>query len=68
MNQQSPAIETDRIVRERERRQITGVPRTSWWRAEKRGEVPESIPLIGDTKGWSLNTLLQWVDERKAAA
>jgi hypothetical protein len=31
----------DRIIREKERQHLTGVPTVSWWRYEKLGEAPK---------------------------
>ena len=33
----------ERIVRERERGALTGVPRTTWWRLERRNLVPNRL-------------------------
>ncbi len=61
-------MQEDRFIRESERARITGVPRTTWWRAECRGEVPKSYPLAGSTKGWSLAEILEWMEQRKSVA
>ena len=55
----------ERIVREAERHQITGVPRATWYRYERRGEVPKKVPLLGRTVGWRLEDLLNWNRERR---
>jgi len=56
----------DRIVRERERLRITGVPRSTWLKYEKLGQTPKSAPLFGTAKGWFLSDLQKWIDEKKA--
>lgn len=55
---------TDRNVREAERRRITGVPRATWWRWEKKGKVPRRVKLFDDGRGvcWSRKELLAWRD------
>jgi len=61
-------MEEQRIVRETERRQITGVPRATWYRYERLGEVPKKVPLLGRTVGWRLEDLLKWNRERRKLA
>lgn len=58
----------DRIVRERERREITGLGRTTAWELERRGEYPRRVVLTGGRVGWRLSELLKWVASRKPAA
>jgi len=55
----------DRIVREPERRTITGTGRTTWWAMEKRGEAPPRLELVGGRVGWRLSELLAWVSSRR---
>ena len=56
----------DRIVKERERRDITGVSRVQWWRKEQLGEAPKRIRLGPKAIGWSEQELRSWVAERMA--
>jgi prophage regulatory protein len=56
----------DRIVRERERREITGVPTSSWYDLQKRGLAPKPVPLGPAARGWLLSELAAWVDQRRA--
>ena len=58
----------ERIVREPERCRITGIPRSTWYRYAKRGEVPNKVPLLGRTVGWKLEDLLKWNRERSRIA
>ena len=55
----------ERIIREPERRRITGIPRATWYRYERRGEVPNKIPLLGRTVGWRYGEIMEWVTGRK---
>lgn len=56
---QNPQI--DRIVREPERRQITGRSRTAWFYDEQRGQVPRRIKIGARSSGWRLSELQSWV-------
>jgi prophage regulatory protein len=60
--------QTDRIVRERERRQITGVSRTTAYDLERRGLFPARVRVAGNRVGWRLSELLAWIAERQPAA
>lgn len=57
-------IQTDRIVREAERREITGLSRTRWWEMEGAGEVPQRILIGSNAVGWRLSELMDWIDSR----
>lgn len=54
----------DRIVRERERREITGVSRTTAYTLERRGMFPGRVELTGGRVGWRLSDLQQWIESR----
>jgi prophage regulatory protein len=54
----------DRIVREPERRQITGVPTSTWYELQRRGLAPKPVKLSSRSVGWSLNALGEWVRAR----
>jgi prophage regulatory protein len=56
----------DRIVREPERRQITGVPTSTWYELQKKGLAPKPFPLTARSVGWSFNELTDWVEACKA--
>lgn len=58
-------MEADRFIREPERRKITGLSRTSWWRAEKEGSAPRAYQLSKNTKAWKLSELMEWVEKRE---
>lgn len=57
---------TDRIVREKERREITGIGRTTAWAMEQRGEFPRRVELTGGRVGWRLSEVQEWVRGLKA--
>ncbi|QEM67296.1 AlpA family phage regulatory protein [Geobacter sp. FeAm09] len=54
-------METDRIVREQERRLITGRSKVSWWRDEQAGRVPKRVQIGPGAVGWRLSELLCWL-------
>jgi len=58
----------DKIARERERREITGIARTTAWVLEKRGEFPRRVELCGGRVGWRVSELQRWIESRKPAA
>ncbi|HBN13544.1 MAG: hypothetical protein CMQ46_10435 [Gammaproteobacteria bacterium] len=51
--------EQERLVQESERRQITGISRSTWWRLDKAGKVPDCRRVGGRTL-WLLSDLLMW--------
>ena len=57
---------TTRIVREKEREAITGVPTSSWYEKQARGEAPKPVPLGPAARGWMLDELLDWIERRRA--
>ena len=57
----------DRIVREEERRLITGYSGRHWRRLEENGAVPRRRKLGPRAVGWFLSELTDWVNRREAA-
>jgi predicted DNA-binding transcriptional regulator AlpA len=55
----------DRIVREPERRQITGTSRTTWWRLERRGDAPRRVKIGDSSVGWRWSEIMVWVKTRE---
>jgi prophage regulatory protein len=55
----------DRIVRERERREITGICRTTAYELEKKGQHPWRVGLTGGRVGWRLSELEAWIKSRR---
>jgi len=57
----------DRIVREKERKERTGISRVHWWRLESLGEAPRRVSLGTHAVGWVSGELTRWIKERAAA-
>jgi prophage regulatory protein len=57
----------DRVIREAERREITGVPPSSWYPLMDKGLAPRPISIGERSVGWMLSELVEWVEARKAA-
>jgi len=55
---------TNRIIREKERRFLTGVPTVSWWRLEKSGKAPKGFKIGPAAKGWLLKDIQTWITSR----
>lgn len=60
-----PAAE--RVIREPERKHITGCSRSDWYRKEKAGLAPQRVPLGDNSHGWMLSEILAWIEARKVA-
>jgi prophage regulatory protein len=56
----------DRVCRERERREITGIPVSSWYVLQDAGLAPRPIPLSPKAVGWLHSELQAWVAAQKA--
>lgn len=54
----------DRVVREPERRHITGLARSTWWELERRGLAPRRIRIGTAAVGWRLSALEAWLGKR----
>jgi prophage regulatory protein len=54
----------DRFIREYERRQITGLSRTTWWRLERKGLAPPRRALSANCTGWLLSEITAWMQSR----
>jgi prophage regulatory protein len=57
---------TDGIAREAERREITGVPSSSWYVLQGQGLAPKPVRLAARSVGWLRSELLVWVEGRIA--
>ena len=57
----------ERLVRESDRKIITGVSRTQWWSMERQGIVPKRLQLSTHCVAWRLSDLLWWIEQRIAA-
>lgn len=56
----------DRIIRERECRQLTGLSRTTRWVLERRGLFPTRRRLTANSIGWLESELRTWMASREA--
>jgi prophage regulatory protein len=52
----------DRLIAERERRQITGMSRVHWWRMERARKCPLRLSLGPKTVRWRLSEVMAWMD------
>ncbi|MCG6308702.1 AlpA family transcriptional regulator [Vibrio alginolyticus] len=59
--------QTDRLVREDERKFITSISRSQAWKLEQRGLFPKRVQLGTRSVAWRLSELLEWVDTRGGA-
>lgn len=50
----------DRLIDEKERRRITGISKTTWWRRERQGLVPRKIRGIRKAL-WRLSDIQSWI-------
>ncbi len=59
---------TDRVLREREVRQLTGLARTTRWSWARRGLFPAPVPLVkgGRAMGWHESEVRRWIATRTA--
>jgi prophage regulatory protein len=55
----------DRVVREPERREITGVPTSTWYELQAEGRAPKPFKIGNRIVGWSFNQLTEWVEKAK---
>ncbi|WP_339860805.1 helix-turn-helix transcriptional regulator [Paremcibacter congregatus] len=58
----------NRIIREKERRYLTGVPTASWWRLEKSGDAPKGFKIGVASKGYLLKDIESWIASKVEAA
>lgn len=55
-----------RVIRETEALELTGLSRTTRWRLEKLGKFPAGIKLSARAKGYILADILAWLEDKKA--
>ena len=66
--EQHPSVGTsDRIIRERECAQISGLSRTRRWELEQQGKFPRRRKLSERASGYLLSEVLAWVRSRPQA-
>ena len=56
--------EQERLVRQQEVFDRTGLSRTSVWRLEKAGEFPKRRQIIGKTVAWVESEIVEWIQAR----
>ena len=59
-------ITENRIILAPERRQLVPYSDVHIWRKEKAGTFPKRIKLGPNRVGWSLQEILDWIEDRKA--
>lgn len=62
------AISERRILREKERAEITGVPTSSWYALQDRGQAPRPVRLSAKSVGWHSDEIQAWIASREKAA
>lgn len=62
-----PSLPIERVIREAECRQLTGICRTTRYMMEKEGQFPARRKLGGRAVGWLLSEVAAWQLSRKAA-
>ena len=55
------AGESERLVKDRERKKITTLSRTQTWKKEKRGTHPQRVQLSTHSIAWLLSDLLWFI-------
>ncbi|NEY29908.1 DNA-binding protein [Hafnia paralvei] len=58
----------ERVIREAECRQLTGICRTTRYMMEKEGDFPARRKLGGRAVGWLLSEVTEWQQSRSKAA
>jgi prophage regulatory protein len=66
MREGSMEEKTLSIAREVERKHVTGLSRTQWWRLERQGKAPKRILLGENSVGWLRGELDEWIRMRAA--
>ncbi|EFC6021205.1 AlpA family phage regulatory protein, partial [Escherichia coli] len=54
----------DRLVREKERKEITSISRSQAWKLEREGNYPPRKTIGKKSCGWLLSDLLWWIQTR----
>jgi prophage regulatory protein len=64
MNIKEQSFSPDRIVREKECKQLTGLARTTRYMMERAGKFPSRRQLGGRSMGWMLSEVMEWLSSR----
>lgn len=54
----------DRILREPEEKELTGLSRTTRYMLERDGKYPRAVRLTGRARGHLLSEVMNWIAER----
>lgn len=57
-------MENRLVINERQRLELTGISRSSWYRWEQAGLVPKRIQLGPRRVGWRLAEIEEWLESR----
>lgn len=55
------------MIREADRKKMTGLSRVQWWRLERENKVPKRIHLGSNSVGWLKHEIELWISTRAAA-
>lgn len=58
------SFDEDRIVRDAECEQISGLSRATRWRLERINKFPKRIQLAPNCVGWRYSSLMMWIRQR----
>ena len=58
----------DRMIREKERRLLTGICRSTWWRWSGKGLAPKAVRLGPSARGWPESVIRRWLEEKREAS
>lgn len=67
-NLKQAQLQAERVIREAECRQLTGICRTTRYMMEKEGKFPARRKLGGRAIGWLLSEVSAWQQSRSKAA
>ena len=59
---------TDRFLREREVRTVTGLSRTTRWRLERVGQFPRKRRISPGAVGWLESEVVTWMEQGSDSA
>ena len=57
---------TERVIRKPELLATIGLSDPTIWRMEKQGKFPKRLRLGGNSCGWLLSEVMQWMEQRAA--
>ena len=69
MNLNALLTDNKRILRIGDVQILTGLPRTTIYNLQAKGEFPQSIKLVsnGRSMGWQYSDVINWIDSRVQA-